>query len=282
MTQAETVNCPACLLKPAGQILDCGILFKKVELCRIQMVNVMRKKILTGMGALLVVLCVFLSGCSKRSTAYTAEPYYTYEDLFRKAGYTKRIAYMYMAGSETYESAEALKEAVGQPETAAVVEWEGSENKATSYNQGQDETKVGAVISSYRYAKSGERIAKIGGGYYLEYTYKDGKLVQINRYPGEKKTADAEAVMTIEFKYDSEGNNTVVSVVDETDGNKLVYDYKLSYDEKGRLSTIVYVSEAGDEESYTDFVYNDKGLVSSAARYGKDDRLLVLTEYSYE
>jgi hypothetical protein len=163
-----------------------------------------------------------------------------------------------------------------------VVEWEKSENKATSYNQGPDDTKVGAVTSSYRYARGGERIAKIGGGYYLEYTYKDGRLDQINRYSGEKKTADAEAVMNIEFKYDADGNNTVVSVVDETDGNRQVYDYKLSYDEKGRLSAIVYVSEAGDEESYTNFVYNDKGLVASAARYGKDDRLLVLTEYYYE
>lgn len=234
------------------------------------------------MSALLIVMCVFLGGCSKRNTANTAESYYTYEDLFRKAGFSKRTQLMYVAGEETYEDAEALKEAVGEPQTSGVVEWEGSDNKCTSYTLDSEGNKSGALTYTYRYAKSGERIAKIGNGYYTDYIYKDGKIDRILRYSGEKKTADAVTVMTVEFKYDAEGNNTVVSVHDETEGTMLAYDYKLSYDENGRLSTIVYVSDAGNEESHTEFTYNGKGLVASAARYGKDGRLLVLTEYTYE
>ena len=242
----------------------------------------MKKSFVRAMSVLLVILCVFMGGCSKRSTANTAESYYTYEDLFRSAGFSKRTQKMYMAGEETYEDAAALKEAVGEPSSYGVVEWEGSENKCTSYTLDTDGNKSGALTYTYRYAKSGERIAKIGGGYYNDYIYKDGKIDRILRYSGDKKTADAETAMSVEFKYDAEGNNTVVSVRDETEGTLVAYDYKLSYDEKGRLSSIVYVSDSGNEESHTEFTYNEKGLVASAARYGKDNRLLVLTEYSYE
>lgn len=242
----------------------------------------MKKSYVRLMSAFLVILCVFLGGCSKRSTANTAEPYYTYEDLFRKAGFSKRTQLMYMAGEGSYDSAEALKEAVGTPQTSGVVEWESSDNKCTSYDLDENGNKSAALTYTYRYAKGGERIAKIGNGYYSEYIYKDGKIDKIIRYLGEKKTADAVSVMTVEFKYDGEGNNTVVSVKDETDGTLVMYDYKLSYDDKGRITTIVYISDTGNEESHTDFTYNEKGLVASAARYGKDSRLLVLTEYTYE
>ena len=242
----------------------------------------MKNSFVRTMTAFLVLLSIFFSGCGKRNISSTAEAYYTYEDLFRQAGYKKRTATMYMAGEETYESAEVLKEAVGVPDTLGIVEWDGSE-QFTSYNQSADGTKVGAVTYSCRYANSKERIAKIGNGYYTEYTYnKKGKMEKIIRYAGDKKTADAQVLMTIEFKYDADDNNTVVSVKDDTDGTHVAYDYKLSYDEKGKLSRITYISEAGTEESYTDFTYNEKGVFASASRYGKDDRLLVYTEYTYE
>ena len=56
----------------------------------------------------------------------------------------------------------------------------------------------------------------------------------------------------------------------------------IGYDESGRLISIIYVSDGGTEESHTEFTYNDKGLISTSARYGKDGSLLVFTEYTYE
>lgn len=229
-------------------------------------------------------ICFLLTGCSRRSTAYTAETYFTYEDQIRSAGYTKRRQTMYVApAGQTFETAEALKEAVGAVDTVGVVEWESSDNKYTSYNlTGEDSTKVGAVTYTCRYAGSGERIARIGNGSYTEYTYKDKKIQKICRYDGEKKTAGSQAVMTMEFKYDSEGHNTVVSVSDSSEGTALKYDYRLSYDEKGKLVSIIYTNENGDEESHTELEYSDKGLIVSSSRFGKENQLLVYTEYSYE
>ena len=227
-------------------------------------------------------ICFLLTGCSRRSSAYTAESYFTYEDQIRSAGYTKRRQVMYVAPSDkSFETAEALKEAVGTVDTVGVVEWEGSDNKYTSYNlTGDDNTKIGAVTYTCRYAGSGERIARIGNGSYTEYTYKDKKIQRIARYDGEKKTAGSEPVMTMDFKYDSDGHNMVISVNDKAE--KLVYDYKLSYDEKGKLTGIVYTNEAGIDESRTELKYNDKGLIVSSSRYGKENKLLVYTEYTYE
>ena len=85
-----------------------------------------------------------------------------------------------------------------------------------------------------------------------------------------------------DFKYDSEDQNTMISYVDETEGTKLSYDYKLGYDESGKMISIIYVSDAGVEENHTEFTYNDKGLIVSSARYGKENQLLVYTEYTYE
>lgn len=242
----------------------------------------MKKKITAAVTAVLVILCMLVSGCSKKTTAFTAENYYTYEDQFRKAGFTKRTQVMYVAGEGKYETAEELKKAAGEQTVTGVVEWDPKENKYTSYNLDADGNKIGAVTYTTRYSNDKKRIARIGNGYYTDYSYEDGRIIQIVRYLGEKKTADAESVMSAEFKYDSEGKNTIVSIVDETEGQTVAYDYRLGYDESGKLTSIIYVSDAGTEESHTEFTYNDKGLIVTSARYGKDNSLLVYTEYTYE
>lgn len=242
----------------------------------------MKKNIKTAVMAALMILCVFFSACSKAKTANTAESYFTYEDQFRKAGFTKRIQHMYVAGEGKYETPEELKKAVGEPEVTGVVEWDSSGEKCTSYNLDAGGNKIGAVTYTFRYNKAKKRIARIGNGYYTDYTYEDGRIMKITRYAGEKKTADAQAVMAAEFKYDANDINSIVSVTDDTEGSRLSYDYKLTYDDAGKLITIVYVSDAGEEESHTDFTYNDKGLIIDSARYGKDNQLLVYTEYTYE
>ena len=244
--------------------------------------NHMKKNISAAIMAALVILCIFISGCSKKPAVHTAEAYYTYEDQFKKAGFTKRTQVMYVAGEGTYTDPEALKEAVGEQTVTGIVEWDTKENKCTSYNLDADGNRVGAVTYTFRYNESKKRIARIGNGYYMDYVYEDGKIASITRYAGDKKTADAQPVMVSEFKYDAEGNNTVVSIWDETDGPRLTYDYKLAYDESGKLITITYVADSGVVESHTDFTYNDKGLITSSSRYGKDNQLLVYTEYSYE
>lgn len=242
----------------------------------------MKKNMKAVLMTAVIILCVFFSACSKAKTANTAEGYYTYEDQFRKAGYTKRSQLMYVAGDGKYETAEELKEAVGEPEVTGVVEWDSAGTKCTSYNLDAEGNKIGAVTYTFRYNDAKRRIARIGNGYYTDYAYEDGRISRITRYAGEKKTADAQAVMVTEFKYDSEGVNTVVSITDDTEGTRLAYDYRLSYDDAGKLITIVYVSDDGVEESHTDFTYNDKGLITSSSRYGKENQLLVYTEYTYE
>ncbi len=242
----------------------------------------MKKKITAALTAALVILCMLVSGCSKESAVFTAENYYTYEDQFRKAGFSKRTQVMYVAGEGKYETVEQLKKAVGETTVTGVVEWDSKDNKYTSYNLDADGNKIGAVTYSTRYSSEKKRIARIGNGYYTDYSYTDGNIAKIVRYQGEKKTADALAVMSAEFKYDSEGKNTIVSIVDETEGQPITYDYRLDYDESGRLISIIYVSDGGTEESHTEFTYNDKGLISTSARYGKDGSLLVFTEYTYE
>ena len=189
---------------------------------------------------------------------------------------------MYVAGDGKYETPEELMEAVGAPAVTGVVEWEGKENKVTSYNLDADGNKIGAVTYTCRYSDAKKRIARIGNGTFTEYTYDSGHIAKITRYNGDKKTADAEAVMTTVFKYDADGVNTIVSINDNSEGTNLSYDYKLSYDDEGRLSRIVYISENGEQESYTDFEYDKKGLVISSSRFGKDNKLLVYTEYNYE
>ena len=224
----------------------------------------MKKNIKAAVMAALMILCVFFSACSKAKTANTAEAYFTYEDQFRKAGFTKRIQHMYVAGEGKYATPEELKKAVGEPEVTGVVEWDSSGEKCTSYNLDADGNKIGAVTYTFRYNKAKKRIARIGNGYYTDYTYEDGRIMKITRYAGEKKTADAQAIMVAEFKYDANDVNSIVSVTDDTE------------------DTIVYVSDAGEEESHTDFTYNDKGLIIDSTRYGKDNQLLVYTEYTYE
>ena len=125
------------------------------------------------------------------------------------------------------------------------------------------------------------RIARIGSGLYLEYLYEDGKIKKINRYEGEKKTADSSPVMVTEFKYDGEGSNTVISVTDIKNASKS-YEIHLSYDEKGRLVRLDYDSPEGSSSGYTILTYGKKNLVSSSAIYTADDRLSVYTEYTYE
>ncbi len=242
----------------------------------------MKKNITAALTAVLMIFCIFIAGCSSKPSGYTAESYYTYEDAFKKAGYTKRTQVMYVAGEGKYTSVDDLKAAVGENTVTGVIEWDAKENKCTSYNLDADGNKVGAVTYSYRYNNKKKRIAKIGNGTYTDYTYEDGRIQKITRYAGEKKTADAVAVMTADFKYDSEDQNTMISYVDETEGTKLSYDYKLGYDESGKMISIIYVSDAGVEENHTEFTYNDKGLIVSSARYGKENQLLVYTEYTYE
>lgn len=257
----------------------CAKRYHKVNLIR---GNHMKKKLSAALTAALIILCLFVTGCGSKKAANTSEAYYTYEDQFRKAGYTKRTQTMYVAGEGVYTTADELKAAVGEPAVKGVVEWDTKENRCTTYDLDAEGNKIGAVTYTFRYNDAKKRIARIGNGYYTDYTYEDGKILSIIRYPGDKKTADARPVMVSDFKYDSEGNNTIVSIWDETEGPRQSYDYKLSYDDSGKLSGIVYVSASGVEESRTQFTYNEKGLITSSARYGKEDQLLVYTEYSYE
>ena len=147
----------------------------------------MKKNIKAAVMAALMILCVFFSACSKAKTANTAEAYFTYEDQFRKAGFTKRIQHMYVAGEGKYATPEELKKAVGEPEVTGVVEWDSSGEKCTSYNLDADGNKIGAVTYTFRYNKAKKRIARIGNGYYTDYTYEDGRIMKITRYAGERK-----------------------------------------------------------------------------------------------
>ena len=235
------------------------------------------------MTAFVLMLCLLTAGCSKRSTANTAESYYLYEDVFKAAGFNKRIQVMHMAADgETFETPEELIAASKTSEVKEVVAWLKGENKCESYNlSGDDSTKVGNVVYTYRYNSAGLRIARVGGGLYLEYLYEDGKIKKINRYDGEKKTADSSPVMVTEFKYDADGTNTVISITDIKNPSKN-YEMHLTYDEKGKLVRLDYDSPEGSSSGYTVLTYNKKGLVTSSAIFTADDRLSVFTEYTYE
>ena len=229
---------------------------------------------------------LFVSGCAKHTISYTVEPFYLFEEQMKTAGYTKRTTITYLPVEDvSFSTVAELKEAV-QPaemkiETAC--DFKAWTCEEYSYSESAEE-RAGVKAYTYNHKDDNTRVSRVSADTYTEYLYDDGHIVSATVYSGKKKTADAPVLTKYEMQYDNNGHGTMYMITDNTAASEKVTNLTVEYDDSGKIHR-VYTLLEGVKVSYTEFSYNEKGMMKCRTRYHitpDGDYIYAYYEYIYQ